>query len=243
MWIKLLLHVLSAGWRPEPMRPGAHIRAAVEVLDEILTRHRPAATALADWGKSHRFAGSGDRAAIGNLVYDALRRRRSLAAQMQSDTPPRPGPGRRPARLGLSAEAVIAGADGSPHALEPLSEAEQAAPVTRASPRYPGRHPRRHPRLARPLLPARLRRGGRRGGRGAGAAGPGRRARQRPQGRPRARAEGARPLRRRSRPPTRRSACASAPRKAPAASPTSRPRPATARAGTRCRTRARRSPR
>jgi 16S rRNA (cytosine967-C5)-methyltransferase len=62
------------------MRPGAHIRAAIEVLDEVLDRHRPVATALADWGKSHRFAGSGDRAAIGNLVYDALRRRRSLAA-------------------------------------------------------------------------------------------------------------------------------------------------------------------
>ena len=29
-----------------------------------------------------RDAGSGDRAAIGNLVYDGLRRRRSLAAQM-----------------------------------------------------------------------------------------------------------------------------------------------------------------
>ena len=72
------------------MRPGAHIRAAVEVLDEILTRHRPAATALADWGKSHRFAGSGDRSAIGNLVYDALRRRRSLAAQMGERQPRAP---------------------------------------------------------------------------------------------------------------------------------------------------------
>ena len=67
------------------MRPGAHIQAAIEVLDEIVTRHRPAATALADWGKAHRFAGSGDRAAIGNLVYDVLRRKRSLAARMESD--------------------------------------------------------------------------------------------------------------------------------------------------------------
>ncbi len=40
-------------------------------------RHRPAAEALKDWGLSHRFAGAGDRAAIGNIVYDALRRRRS----------------------------------------------------------------------------------------------------------------------------------------------------------------------
>jgi len=91
------------------MRPGAHIRAAVEVLDEILNRHRPAATALSDWGKSHRFAGSGDRSAIGNLVYDALRRRRSLAAQMQSDAPRALALAAAPRALGLSIEAVIAG--------------------------------------------------------------------------------------------------------------------------------------
>jgi 16S rRNA (cytosine967-C5)-methyltransferase len=109
------------------MRPGAHIAAAVEVLDEILTRHRPAATALADWGKSHRFAGSGDRSAIGNLVYDALRRRRSLAAQMGSDTPRALALAAAPRALGMSMEAVIASADGSAHALQPLSEAEQAA--------------------------------------------------------------------------------------------------------------------
>ena len=79
MWVKLFLHVLTrAGPPSDAMRPGAQIKAAIEVLDEVLNRHRPAASALADWGKSHRFAGSGDRAAIGNLVYDALRRRRSL---------------------------------------------------------------------------------------------------------------------------------------------------------------------
>ena len=53
--------------------------------------------ALADWGKGHRFAGSGDRAAIGNLVFDALRRRRSLAAQMGERHAARPGAGRRAA--------------------------------------------------------------------------------------------------------------------------------------------------
>jgi 16S rRNA (cytosine967-C5)-methyltransferase len=109
------------------VRPGAHIRAATEVLEEVLSRHRPAATALADWGKSHRFAGSGDRAAIGNLVYDALRRRRSLGFQMQSDTPRALALAAAPHALGLSAEAVIAAADGSQHAPEPLSEAEQTA--------------------------------------------------------------------------------------------------------------------
>jgi 16S rRNA (cytosine967-C5)-methyltransferase len=108
------------------MRPGARIKAAIEVLDEVLNRHRPAANTLADWGRSHRFAGSGDRAAIGNLVYDALRRRRSLGAQMESDTPRAIALAAAPKALGLTPTAVIAGADGSPHAVEPPSEAEQA---------------------------------------------------------------------------------------------------------------------
>jgi 16S rRNA (cytosine967-C5)-methyltransferase len=52
------------------MRPHGRLRAAAEVLSDILERHRPTSEALSDWGKSHRFAGSGDRAAIGNLVYE-----------------------------------------------------------------------------------------------------------------------------------------------------------------------------
>jgi 16S rRNA (cytosine967-C5)-methyltransferase len=113
------------------MRTGAQIKAAIEVLDEAINRHRPAANALADWGKAHRFAGSGDRAAIGNLVYDALRRKRSLAAQMDSDTPRAIILAAAPRALGLAPSAVTASADGSPHAIEPLTEAEQAGLLRR----------------------------------------------------------------------------------------------------------------
>lgn len=67
------------------MHLGAQIQAAVEVLGEVEQRHRPAADALRDWGRSHRFAGSGDRAVIGNLVFDCLRRRRSLAEKLGDD--------------------------------------------------------------------------------------------------------------------------------------------------------------
>jgi 16S rRNA (cytosine967-C5)-methyltransferase len=91
----------------------------------VLERHRPAAVSLADWGKAHRFAGSGDRAAIGNLVYDALRRRRSLAARMQTDTPRALALAAAGGALALTPAAVIASADGSPYALAPLSEAER----------------------------------------------------------------------------------------------------------------------
>lgn len=69
------------------MTPAARLSAAIEILAEILGRHRPAADALSDWGKSHRFAGSGDRAVIGNLVYDALRQKASLGWRMQDDSP------------------------------------------------------------------------------------------------------------------------------------------------------------
>lgn len=65
--------------------PG-RIAAAIEVLADLETRHRPVSLALKDWGNAHRFAGSGDRAAIGNLVYDALRKRTSHAHIMQSDS-------------------------------------------------------------------------------------------------------------------------------------------------------------
>src|SRR5689334_16054120 len=106
------------------MRPGARIKAATEVLADIFDRHRPASNALADWGKAHRFAGSGDRAAIGTLVYDVLRRRRSLSAMMQSDEPRALVLAAATTAFGMSADEVAASAEGPPHALEPLSADE-----------------------------------------------------------------------------------------------------------------------
>ena len=108
------------------MRAGARIRAAREVLEDILDRHRPAATALAEWGRAHRFAGSGDRAAIGTLVFDALRRKSSLAARMGADSPRALALAAAPRALGLTPDEVAAAADGSEHAIEPLSEEEMA---------------------------------------------------------------------------------------------------------------------
>jgi 16S rRNA (cytosine967-C5)-methyltransferase len=69
------------------MRLPGRLAAAIEVLAEVETRHRPASEALKAWGVANRFAGSGDRAAIGNLVYDALRRRASHGWAMGDDSP------------------------------------------------------------------------------------------------------------------------------------------------------------
>ena len=109
------------------MKPGARLQAAIEVLTDIAERHRPAADALADWGKSHRFAGSGDRGAIGNLVYDALRRRQSLAARMGSDSSRALVLATAARTYAMTTEALVAAADGTAHTLAALSYDERQA--------------------------------------------------------------------------------------------------------------------
>src|SRR5690606_35833839 len=89
------LHVLAGARRPpgvhrcgrKLMRLPGRLSAAIEVLEDIERRHRPASEALKAWGVNNRFAGAGDRAAIGNLVYDALRRRSSHAWAMGEGSP------------------------------------------------------------------------------------------------------------------------------------------------------------
>ena len=96
--------------------PGARLAAAIEVLADIDARRRPAADALKDWGLSHSFAGSGDRAAIAGLVYDALRRRASAAFLMGEETPRAIALGMLQRERGLDADAIARLADGSRYA-------------------------------------------------------------------------------------------------------------------------------
>ncbi|MBU2993382.1 RsmB/NOP family class I SAM-dependent RNA methyltransferase [Octadecabacter sp. 1_MG-2023] len=60
------------------MTPAARVAAAIEILDDILAGLVPE-KALTGWGRSHRFAGSKDRAAIRDHVFGALRCRASYA--------------------------------------------------------------------------------------------------------------------------------------------------------------------
>jgi 16S rRNA (cytosine967-C5)-methyltransferase len=119
------------------VRPGARLAAAVTIVTEITARHRPAALALADWGKASRFAGSGDRSAVGNLVYDVLRRRGSIAARMGAGTPRALVLGAAGRALGLDVAGIASATDGSRHALAPLTAAERVA-LERAEPMRDG---------------------------------------------------------------------------------------------------------
>ncbi len=108
------------------MIPAARVAAAIEVLADIAARRRPAAEAMKDWGLAHRFAGSGDRAAISSLVYDALRRKSSSAWIMGEATPRAEVLGALLQTRGLDVGAISALFSGEGHAPAALSEVERA---------------------------------------------------------------------------------------------------------------------
>ena len=109
------------------MTPSARLSAAIEVFADIDRRRRPAADELKDWGLSHRFAGSGDRAAIAGLVYDALRRRASSAWLMGEATPRAVLLGMLHRARNLDAAAIASLCSGARYAPAPLTDAEKTA--------------------------------------------------------------------------------------------------------------------
>jgi 16S rRNA (cytosine967-C5)-methyltransferase len=127
------------------MTPAARLAAAIDVFASIANGRRPAADALKAWGLAHRFAGSGDRAGIAGLVYDALRRRASSAWLMGEDTPRAVLLGMLKRERGLDTEAIAKLASGERYAPEALSEQERgrldAADLTAAPPYVAGDYP------------------------------------------------------------------------------------------------------
>jgi len=102
------------------MRLGGRLAGAIEVLADIETRKRPVADALKDWGLAHRFAGSGDRAAIGNIVYDPLRKRLSHAWLMDDASPAALGYAVMLRQWGETPDSIGAELEGDRFAPEPL---------------------------------------------------------------------------------------------------------------------------
>ena len=103
------------------MTPGARVAAAISILDQVLDG-TAAEAALTGWARGSRFAGSKDRAAVRDLVFDALRARRSLAARGGAMTG-------RGLMIGLALRddlGLDALFDGAGHAPAPLNDAERA---------------------------------------------------------------------------------------------------------------------
>src|SRR3954447_9393307 len=115
------------------MTPSARLSAAIELIDAIDTQRVPAAKALKEWGTAHRYAGSGDRAAIAGLVWDVLRRRASAAWIMDDDSPRARALGMLKLERGLDVDAIAALCDGGRFAPAPLSDAERAALASRST--------------------------------------------------------------------------------------------------------------
>ncbi|MHA7851029.1 RsmB/NOP family class I SAM-dependent RNA methyltransferase [Roseovarius sp.] len=110
------------------MTPEARIQAAIEVLDGVLAGDA-AEKALTSWGRRSRFAGSKDRAAVRDHVFQALRCRRSYACLGGAET----GRGLMLGALragGVAPETVFTGQGHAPEVLSQDEAAGGAAPVT-----------------------------------------------------------------------------------------------------------------
>src|SRR6266702_4381600 len=114
------------------MTPAARLSAAIELIDTIDAQRIPAAKALKEWGTAHRYAGSGDRAAISGLIWDVLRRRASSAWVMDDDSPRARVLGMLKLERGLDVDAIAALCDGGRFAPAPLSDAERSALASRS---------------------------------------------------------------------------------------------------------------
>lgn len=106
------------------MTPAARLSAAIEILDVWLTGEAPEKL-LTTWGRQNRYAGSKDRAAIRDIVYSAIRCRRSFARLGGGET----GRGLVLGGVYASGEDPAALFTGEGYAPAALTEAERAAPA------------------------------------------------------------------------------------------------------------------
>ncbi len=108
------------GADPDPLRP--HLRRHRDPRRHLRAPPPGRRDALKDWGLAHRFAGSGDRAAIASLVYDGLRRRASAAFVMGAETGRAVTIGMLRLQRGLAEPTISSLFDGARFAPEPLTD-------------------------------------------------------------------------------------------------------------------------
>ena len=120
------------------MTPAARVQTAIEILDALNATAMPADRFIRDWFRQRRYAGSKDRAAVAERVFDVLRHRFSYAWRMQSETP-RALVIASLLREHASLEAIQSLFSGETYGPPPLSEAECAA-IEKPSQNEPSMH-------------------------------------------------------------------------------------------------------
>ena len=103
------------------MTPSARIQAAIEILDQVIASAHddgpPADILVTRYFKSRRYAGSGDRRAVRELVFRAIRR-----------SGERPASGRA-AMIGLAQDVALLELFGQPRGPAALGDSEQGSPA------------------------------------------------------------------------------------------------------------------
>lgn len=69
------------------MTPAARMQGVIEILESLARSDQPLDRLLRDWFRTRRYAGSKDRAAIGQRAFEIQRHRSSLAWRMGLETP------------------------------------------------------------------------------------------------------------------------------------------------------------
>lgn len=108
------------------MTPAARYAAAIDILDKTQAGEA-AEKALTNWARSNRFAGSGDRHAVRDIVFEVLRCKRSFACLGGAET----GRGLVLGALraaGIAPNTVFGGAGYAPAALSEDEAAQAATP-------------------------------------------------------------------------------------------------------------------
>lgn len=126
------------------MTPAARAQAANEILEQLDSSPLPVDRFLRDYFRRRRYAGSKDRAAVAERVFDVLRHRGAFAWRMQSETP-RALVIASLLQEGQAAESIHALFSGSGYGPPALSEAEarmllsppQGEPPPHAQGEYP----------------------------------------------------------------------------------------------------------
>jgi len=114
------------------MTPGARLQAAIELLEQIWSSDEPADRVADAYFRKRRYAGSGDRRAVNESLYDVMRHRARLDWWIgRTGSDQEPGPRTRViAELALekksSPEETGALFSGAPHCPEPMSPVEHA---------------------------------------------------------------------------------------------------------------------